>query len=63
MRETSIRVAKRCPHCNERWFDKVSLATGYLEVKCPNCGRTYRINLSFRKQSTTLWNYPRAGNW
>lgn len=63
MIEPVIRVAKRCPHCNERWFDKVSLASGFVEIKCPKCGRTYRLNLSMRRAGQRARFFPRAGNW
>jgi len=43
MIEPSIRVAKHCPKCGKRLFDKISLTTGFVEIKCPECGRTYRI--------------------
>lgn len=63
MKEKMIRVAKRCPHCGQRLFDKISLTTGFVEIKCPECGRTYRINLSMRRSGHASWNFPRAGNW
>lgn len=63
MTEPSIRVAKRCPHCNARWFDKISLASGFVEIKCPNCGRTYCVNLSMRRAAPAARTYPHAGNW
>ncbi len=48
MKEKVIRVAKHCPVCNQRLFDKISLTTGYVEIKCPNCGRVVQINLACR---------------
>ena len=32
MKEKIIRVAKHCPVCNQRLFDKISLTTGYVEI-------------------------------
>lgn len=49
MKEKMIRVAKRCPHCGQRLFDKISLTTGFVEIKCPACRHTIRVNLSMRR--------------
>ena len=35
MNENVIRVAKCCPNCGRRLFDKISLSKGFVEVKCP----------------------------
>lgn len=48
MEEQPIRVSKCCPNCNLRLFDKVSPSTGYVEIKCPRCNQTVRINLALR---------------
>ncbi len=48
MREDAIRVAKRCPVCNQRLFDKISLTTGFVEIKCPQCKHVVRIDLAMR---------------
>ena len=45
-----MRVAKRCPYCDRRLFDKISLTTGYVEIKCPKCGRVIRVDLAHRLQ-------------
>ena len=50
MRECAIRVAKRCPVCNQRLFDKISLTTGFVEIKCPQCKHVVRIDLAMRMQ-------------
>ena len=47
--ENELRVAKKCPVCGQRLFDKVSLATGFVEIKCPNCKHITRINLACRQ--------------
>ena len=53
-----IRVAKRCPRCNHRLFDKMSLASGFVEIKCPECGNIVRINLALRrKRPNDAWPY------
>lgn len=49
MKEVKIGVVKRCPRCNWRVLDKIGATSGVIEMKCPNCHRTIRINLSLRK--------------
>ena len=44
-----IRVVKRCPHCGTRLFDKISLTTGFVEIKCPHCKHVVCINLALRR--------------
>ncbi len=46
--EEEMRVAKRCPKCGQRVFDKLSAASGFVEVKCPRCGAVVRFNLAYR---------------
>ena len=46
-----IRVAKRCPHCGQRVFDKISLATGFIEMKCPRCEKKFTMNLALRRKN------------
>lgn len=53
--ESELRVAKKCPVCGQRLFDKVSLATGFVEIKCPNCKHITRINLACRRQNTYVY--------
>ena len=48
MKEKEIRVAKTCPHCGERLFDKISISTGFVEIKCPRCRHVVCINLAMR---------------
>lgn len=45
---TVLRVSKRCPYCNKRLLDKVSVTSGIIEIKCPECHNTVKINLSYR---------------
>lgn len=49
MEKNEIRVAKRCPKCNQRLFDKMSPASGYIEVKCTRCGTVVRVDLALRR--------------
>lgn len=62
MKEKMIRVAKRCPHCGQRLFDKISLTTGFVEIKCPVCRHTIRVNLSTRQPRPAIWPRSRAGD-
>ena len=51
-----LRVSKKCPTCGLRVFDKITVASGIVEVKCHRCGTVYYLNLSFRsaaRRSTT----------
>ncbi|MGN0179802.1 MAG: hypothetical protein ACI4DY_10240 [Monoglobaceae bacterium] len=47
--DKSIGIAKRCPHCNWRILDKVTVTSGIIEMKCPKCKKVVKINLNFRK--------------
>lgn len=47
-----IRVSKRCPYCGWRVLDKVTATSGIIELKCPRCGRSVKIDLSFRMALT-----------
>ena len=44
-----IRVIKRCPVCQWRILDKISPASGVIELKCPKCNNIVKIDLSYRK--------------
>lgn len=43
-----IKVMKLCPYCDWRIFDKVTPTTGIIEMKCPNCRKVVRVDLSYR---------------
>lgn len=45
---TTVRISKRCPVCDWRFFDKVTPASGIIEIKCPRCGKVVKINLAYR---------------
>lgn len=49
MDNNTIRVSKKCPACGWRLFDKVSPATGVVQIKCPKCRQTVTIDLAYRK--------------
>ncbi len=46
----TIRIAKHCPVCSWRIFDRVTPTTGIIEMKCPRCAAIVKINLSFSQQ-------------
>ena len=37
------KVIVRCKRCEWRIFDKVTMTTGNIEIKCPKCGKINRI--------------------
>ena len=47
----TMKVMKRCPYCKWRIFDKLTPASGVIEIKCPNCRRIVTLDLSFRTGS------------
>lgn len=49
--EPTVRVSVRCERCRQRLFDKVSVASGVVEVKCPRCNYLNNVDLSFRLKS------------
>ena len=53
--EKEIKVRKECPYCGRRLFDKVSLATGFVEIKCPQCKHVVRVDLAMRRPRGTAW--------
>lgn len=44
-----IRIVKICPNCRKRIFDKLTPATGTIEIKCPHCSNIVTIDLSLRR--------------
>ena len=47
-KNAGMRVAKKCPNCGWRVLDKISPASGKVEIKCSRCGKAVTIDLSFR---------------
>lgn len=39
------KVIVRCKRCEWRIFDKVTMTTGNIEIKCPKCGYVNEIDL------------------
>lgn len=48
IRPYEVKVVKLCPYCQWRILDKVTPTTGIIEMKCPNCRRVVRVDLSYR---------------
>lgn len=46
---------------NEDIFDKVTMTTGVIELKCPNCHRVVEVDLSLRK-GTVKYRLTRSSN-
>ncbi len=51
MKPLEQKIIVRCKSCGWRILDKVTLATGQIEVKCSKCGHINNIDLSLRKGS------------
>ena len=49
MDDKMMKVSKKCPKCGRRLFDKLSPASGYIEIKCSKCGTTVKVNLALRQ--------------
>ena len=43
------KVIVRCKRCEWRIFDKVTMTTGNIEIKCPKSGYVNEIDLSMRR--------------
>lgn len=50
------KVIVRCKRCEWRVFDKITMTTGNIEIKCPKCGYINEIDLSLRKAVSNLGN-------
>lgn len=50
---SEIKVVKKCPICGRRIFDKITPASGLIQIKCPGCRQVITVDLSYRiaKQS------------
>ena len=59
-----IRVIKKCPRCGKRLCDVLAGASGYVEMKCPNCRQIVKIRLELRRKAscriTTTYYEPSA---
>ena len=55
------KIIVRCKNCGWRIFDKVTMTTGVIELKCPNCHRVVEVDLSLRK-GTVKYRLTRSSN-
>ena len=46
MDDKTMKISKKCPKCGRRLFDKISPASGYIEIKCNKCGAMVKVNLA-----------------
>lgn len=53
MKSLEQKIIVRCKNCGWRIFDKVTMTTGVIELKCPNCHRVVEVDLSLTCFSTT----------
>lgn len=44
--ENWIVISKKCPYCGKRLFDRLTPASGVIEIKCPKCKRACVVDLS-----------------
>lgn len=51
MKTLEQKVIVRCKQCGWRIFDKITVTTGQIEIKCPKCGHINKIDLSLRRGS------------
>ena len=49
MNNLEQKIIVRCKNCGWRIFDKVTMTTGGIELKCPNCHRVVEVDLSLRR--------------
>ena len=49
MKTTEQKIIVRCKHCGWRILDKVTMTTGIIEMKCPNCRKVVEVDLSLRR--------------
>lgn len=46
MDDKTMKISKKCPKCGRRLFDKISPASGYIEIKCNKCGASTAVGRS-----------------
>lgn len=44
MKSLEQKIIVRCKNCGWRIFDKVTMTTGVIELKCPNCHRVVEVD-------------------
>ena len=61
MKSLALILIKKKKNCGWRIFDKVTMTTGVIELKCPNCHRVVEVDLSLRK-GTVKYRLTRSNN-
>lgn len=57
-----LAILRECPETRyDDIFDKVTMTTGVIELKCPNCHRVVEVDLSLRK-GTVKYRLTRSNN-
>lgn len=59
--EKGINIRVSCPKCGRRMFDKITLSTGIIEMKCPKCSNLIKVNLALRICGRILYRLVKAG--
>lgn len=49
------QIAVRCDRCQRIVAYKVSTCSGYIQIKCPKCGKEMVIDLSLRRKKRELF--------
>ena len=61
MKSMEQKIIVRCKNCGLRIFDKVTMTTVVIELKCPNFHRVVEVDLSLRK-GTVKYRLTRSNN-
>ena len=49
MKSLEQKIIVRCKNCGWRIFEKGTMTTGIIEMKCPNCRKVVEVDLSLRR--------------
>lgn len=49
-----LKVMVKCPVCERRILDKVSVTTGEIKVKCPHCRKEVVLDLALRLRRSNV---------
>ena len=63
MKSLEQKIIVRCKNCGWRIFDKVTMTTGVIELKCPNCHRVVEVDLSLRKGTVKYRLVRKSRRW
>ncbi len=54
MKSLEQKIIVRCKNCGWRILDKVTMTTGVIELKCPNCHRVVEVDLSLQAHQSAV---------